>query len=121
MKNSVQWFEIPTIDLDRAKSFYSKVFDLEFQFIEMSTSQMYMFGNPEEPGSCGALISSKNTKPSTNGVVIYFTCKDINEKLDLIKQNSGTIITPKTDIGEFGAFAHVNDSEGNRIGLHSEN
>lgn len=26
-----------------------------------------------------------------------------------------------TDIGEFGKFAHISDTEGNKIGLHTNN
>ena len=31
--NPVNWFEIPANDLDRAKSFYESVFDVEYGFI----------------------------------------------------------------------------------------
>ncbi len=33
MKNPVQWLEIATTDIERAKAFYQKVFGLEFQFL----------------------------------------------------------------------------------------
>lgn len=119
MKNPVQWFEITTVDLERAKLFYSKVFNLEFQFIEMPDSSMYMFGNPDEVGSAGCLMQSADTKPSIDGSVVYFSCEDISRELALVEKEGGKILLPKTDIGEFGFFAQIIDSEGNRIGLHS--
>jgi predicted enzyme related to lactoylglutathione lyase len=119
MKNPVQWFEIATTDLERAKNFYATVFDLEFQFIEMPDSKMYMFGVPDGIGSSGCLLHSSETKPSTDGSTIYFSCEDVAVQAGRVEEAGGKVLFPKTDIGEFGFFSHIIDSEGNRIGLHS--
>lgn len=119
MKNKVQWFEIATADLERAKSFYEKVFDLEFQYIEMPDSKMYMFGVPDMIGSAGCLVHSEDNKPSTDGSIIYFSCEDVATQAARVEEAGGKLIVPKTDIGEFGFFAMFIDTEGNRLGLHS--
>ncbi len=119
MKNPVQWLEIATADLKRAKNFYTKVFELEFQFIEMPDSKMYMFGIPDLIGSTGCLIHSADSKPSADGTVIYFSCEDVAIQAARVEEAGGKLLFPKTDIGEFGFFAQFIDSEGNRIGLHS--
>lgn len=119
MNNPVQWFEIATTDLERAKGFYTKVFDLEFQFIEMPDSKMYMFGAPDMIGSAGCLLQSPASKPSAEGTVIYFSCEDVATQAARIEEAGGKLLIPKTDIGEFGFFAQFIDSEGNRLGLHS--
>ena len=119
MNNPVQWLEIPTADIERARSFYSKVFKLEFQYIEMPNSKMYMFGEPNKVGSAGSLYQSKDGKPSVEGATVYFSCEDVSNELQIAEREGGKIVVPKTDIGEFGFFAHIIDSEGNRIGLHS--
>ncbi len=119
MKNPTQWFEIATTDIERAKAFYTKVFDLELQFIEMPDSKMYMFGDPESPGSPGALIENATVKPNDNGTVVYFSCDDVAKKVSLAEEAGGKVLIPRTDIGEFGFYAHVLDTEGNRIGIHS--
>lgn len=119
MNNPVQWVEIPTSDLERAKTFYSNVFNLDFQFVEMPDNKMYLFGEMDKAGSPGALIQNSNIKPSSNGSTIYFSCDDLSKELDLVEKEGGKILIPKTDIGESGFFAHIIDSEGNRIGLHS--
>ena len=118
MKNPIQWFEIATSDLERAKRFYTKVFELEFQFIEMPDSKMYMFGVPDMIGSAGCLLHSIESKPSADGTVVYFSCEDVAVQADRVSKAGGTLLFPKTDIGEFGFFAQLIDSEGNRIGLH---
>ena len=119
MNNPIQWLEIATTDLERAKTFYSKVFKLQFEYIEMPDSKMYMFGNPGKEGSSGALVQSGNSKPSSDGTIIYFSCEDISNELAIIEKEGCKILIPKTDIGEFGFFSQVIDTEGNRIGLHS--
>lgn len=119
MNNPVQWFEIATIDLERAKSFYTKVFDLEFQFVEMPDSKMYMFGDPTMIGSSGCLLQSADSKPGKEGSIVYFSCEDVATQTKRVEQEGGKLLFPKTDIGEFGFFAQFIDSEGNRIGLHS--
>lgn len=119
MKNPVQWFEIAITDSERAKSFYSRVFNLEFQFIQMPDSKMYMFRDPDGVGSAGALVQSDNNKPSSEGAILYFSCEDVEKSAALAEEAGGELLIPKTDIGEFRFFAHFIDPEGNRIGLHS--
>ncbi len=119
MNNPIQWFEIATTDLERAKNFYSKVFNLEFQFIDMPDGKMYMFGVPNQIGSAGALVESGDQKPSQDGTIIYFTCEDVETEAGRVEEAGGKLLIPKTDIGEFGFFAQLIDSEGNKIGLHS--
>jgi predicted enzyme related to lactoylglutathione lyase len=80
MNNPVQWLEIATTDLERAKGFYSKVFNLEFQFIEMPESKMYMFGAPEAVGSAGCLVQGEGSTPSPDGTVVYFSWKMWQQK-----------------------------------------
>ncbi len=121
MNNPVQWFEIATKDIERAKAFYSKVFNLEFQFVEMPDSKMYMFGEPDKVGSAGCLVQSAESKPSTDGTTIYFSCDDVAVQASKVEKAGGKLIIPKTDIGEFGFFAQFIDTEGNRLGLHSQN
>ncbi len=55
--NQVNWFEIPVTDMDRAKKFYSAVFNATLTDNEMPGMQMAMFdGCMESPGATGSLI-----------------------------------------------------------------
>ncbi|PID26404.1 MAG: hypothetical protein CR982_10475 [Candidatus Cloacimonadota bacterium] len=121
MKNPIVWLEIAATDLERAKVFYGKVFGLEFKLIDMPDQKMYAFGS-EDPNTCGSsgcLMKSEYSKPSTEGTIVYFSCEDLSVELARVEEAGGKIIIPKTDIGEFGFFAHIIDTEGNKIGLHS--
>jgi len=120
MNNPVQWLEIAATDLERAKKFYAKVFNLEFQLIEMPDTKMYMFGASDKIGSSGCLVKSAENKPSTDGTIIYFASEDCAAEAGRVEKAGGKLIVPKTDIGEFGFFAQFIDSEGNRLGIHSQ-
>lgn len=120
MVNPVQWVEIAVNSLEKAKVFYSKVFGLQFQSVEMPNSRMYMFGEPGGQGAGGALVQSDNVQPCSDGSVVYFACEDISDTMVLVEREGGRVLVPKTDIGDSGFFAHIIDTEGNRIGLLSD-
>jgi len=58
---------------------------------------------------------------TTDGVLVYFSCKDVNTQLGRVAKAGGEVIQQKTEIGDgHGFMALVKDSEGNRIALHSQ-
>ena len=120
MNNPVNWFEIATTDLERAKEFYSAVFKREFQFLEMPGTKMYMFsGGEDAKGAAGALIATDEYKPSADGTVIYFECEDVATETSRVESAGGKLLFPKMSIGEFGFISQCIDTEGNKIGFHS--
>ena len=74
-------------------------------------------------GVGGALVDSKGFhKPSaTDGPLIYLNGNpDLQLVLDRVEAAGGKILLPKQEISaEYGFMALIQDSEGNRIGLHS--
>lgn len=120
MNNPVNWFEIPCINLERAKEFYTNIFGREFQLIEMPDSKMYMFsGGSELKGATGAIVESAQSIPSDKGITIYFECADVENEAAKVENSGGKLLFSKTSIGQFGFIAQFIDTEGNKIGLHS--
>lgn len=120
MRNPVNWVEIATTDIERAKTFYATVFKMEFQFIEMPDTKMYMFGSDgAAPGAMGALVASKDNTPSVDGAIVYFECEDVATETSRVEAAGGKLLFPKMGIGEFGFISQCIDTEGNRIGFHS--
>jgi predicted enzyme related to lactoylglutathione lyase len=118
--NSVGWFEIPVNDLPRAKNFYEHVFGVTMQSMEMGPAAMEMFpSTPNGPGAGGALIKTDGYTPSYSGSVVYFSVPDIEGTLTKVQARGGKTVVPKMSIGEFGFIAQFEDSEGNRVALHS--
>jgi len=119
-KNVVGWFEIPVKDMARAKKFYSAVFGHEL--IDMNMPDMEMASFPwvnDAPHAGGGLVKSKDYEPSATGTVVYFYSEDLSIELVKVVKSGGKVLVPKTSIGEYGFIALFTDSEGNRIGLHS--
>lgn len=121
--NSLNWFEIPVTDMGRAKHFYQVAFGIHMEDVNMMGIDMAMF--PWAPGTGkanGALVKSPDHTPSTNGVMIYLNANpDLQPVLDRISGEGGQVIMPKTFIDEnTGYMAFFIDTEGNRIGLHSQ-
>ena len=118
--NPVGWFEIPTTDMNRAKRFYEAVFEVELTPATVEQVEMAWFPSVEDGiGASGTLIKSEALTPSHDGILIYFTALDIDGTLTKVNANGGKTLTPKTSIGEYGFYAYFEDSEGNRLGLHS--
>ena len=122
-KNAISWFEIPTEDINRAQKFYETIFDITMVPLDLGHLQMRMFPLENPMGVGGAL--SYNTsyyKPSaTDGPLIYLNANpDVQNVLDKVVGAGGSIMVSKTEISpEYGYMAVINDTEGNRIGLHS--
>lgn len=118
----VGWFEIPVTDMERAKAFYEKVFDVAISVHDLGGLQMGWFPSaPDKKGASGSLVQHGMYKPSaTDGPLIYFTCPDLAVELGRVIEAQGEILQPKTEIGGgHGFMALVKDTEGNRIALHS--
>jgi predicted enzyme related to lactoylglutathione lyase len=119
MSNALNWFEIPATDIERAVTFYGKILDTELVVQEsMPGFSMAMF--PSEEGVGGALLQGEGYAPSAEGSLIYLNAgDDLSAVLSRIEGAGGQVLTPKTDIGENGFMAYFQDSEGNKVGLHS--
>lgn len=118
--NAISWFEIPVEDFDRAREFYSKIFDFEMPTMPMGPVTMGFLLHDREKGVGGAIVKGEGT-PSPHGPQVYLNGGvDLQVVLDRVEGAGGHIAVPKTDIGQgFGFFAFFTDTEGNRIGLHS--
>jgi len=121
-KNPIGWFEIHVTDMDRACLFYSSVFKLSFSplpppepFVEM---RMFS-GDASLCGATGALVKHPMKRPSTEGVLVYFSSDDCAIEQELALANGGRIFKSKFSIGSNGYVSIIGDSEGNALGLHS--
>ena len=119
MKNTLNWFEIPATDFDRSVHFYNTIFSVQLRTEVNRGLQNGIF--PNDSGGFGAVVCGPNYEPSSKGSVVYLNA---NHQLDAILKRiepaGGKVLLPPTDIG-FGFIAFFLDTEGNKVGLHSEN
>ena len=124
MRNTMYWVEIPAKNFDRAKKFYETIFDVTMNLVPMPRGKYATFPlDMEGQGAGGAIVEGDGYEPSGKGAIIYMDRgDDLSLPLSKVEGAGGKIILPKTKNGangEFGFIAHFIDSEGNRMGLHS--
>jgi hypothetical protein len=120
--NTLNWFEVPVSDFDRAKKFYETVFNIQLYVMDFGGFKMGLF--PATPGDGklhGAICAGPEYTPSKDGALVYFNCNpDLQAHLDRVEAAGGKILRPKTQISpEYGNMAIFLDSEGNRVAMHS--
>jgi predicted enzyme related to lactoylglutathione lyase len=122
-KHAISWFEIPTVDLERAVKFYETIFDVKLNPIDTPNVQMRLFPIEDPMNIGGALVYNKEfyKSSSAEGPLIYLNANpDVQIVLDRIEKAGGKILVPKTQISpEYGFMALFLDTEGNRMALHS--
>ncbi len=118
--NVPAWFEIPTVDLDRAQRFYEAALDLPLHRERFAGIDMAILRGGDAPNSSGALVAMEGIKPSTDGSVVYIGVDDLAPVLARVAGLGGEVLVPRTALpGDMGYFATFRDSEGSRVGLFS--
>lgn len=121
MANVVVWADIPVVDLERARAFYAHL---------LGSPVDTMPGHPEvavlkspgdsDPMDVSADLATGWSKPSTtHGTTIYLgSMGDIDGMLARTVEAGGKVLQEKQLMDMVGWVAFVEDTEGNRIGLH---
>jgi predicted enzyme related to lactoylglutathione lyase len=118
--NVPAWFEIPTLDLDRAQRFYEAALEVPLLRQQFGSSELAVFPRGEKPNATGALLHMPDCEPSTRGSVVYLSLADIRPVLERVPTLGGEVFVPRTELPDgIGFFAQIRDSEGNRVGLFS--
>ena len=121
--NPVVWFEIYVDDIDRAKTFYETVLDIQLdEMADPSDSGIKMMSFPMQMdghNASGALVKMEGFKAGGNGTIVYFGSKDCVIEEARVSQAGGKVINEKSSIGDYGFMSLCEDSEGNTFGIHS--
>jgi uncharacterized protein len=119
--DKVQYFEIPTDDLSRAKKFYESVFGWKLvdvpnmDYTMAYTAEVDDHYMPKEPAAInGGMMKRDATAPSP---VVVITVDSIKDSLAKIKAAGGTIVMETRQVGDMGLYARIKDTEHNIIGV----
>ena len=123
-KNALNWFEIPVHDFDRARKFYSQIFDYEMPESQYGYKRMGFFLYDHlNGGAGGAIVQAADYLPSQRGVLVYLHAgNDLTIVLNRVEEAGGKIELDKrpiSDVQELGYFAIIFDTDNNRVALHS--
>ncbi len=119
--NPVIWFEIYAQDLERAKTFYETVLQLQLTPL-MSDDTIQMLAFPmemDQVGAGGALVKMEGVCSGGGGTLIYFHSDDCAVEVGRVAAAGGEVHKEKTSIGQHGYIALARDTEGNMFGIHS--
>ena len=120
--HALNWFEIPVRDLDRAQRFYEAVLQRVLHREAMGPgTTLAVFPYAQGQGAGGCLMAAEDVAPAGHGTIVYL---DAGPALDAtvarVAAAGGRVVQPRVDLPEgMGAFVHIEDPEGNRVGLHA--
>lgn len=123
MKSTLNWFEIPVQDMARAKTFYGTILDAKLEDYPMPDGHkmaVLPYDGGSDGGVGGALMEGANYTPSHDGALVYLNGgDDLQVVQNRVAPAGGKVLQEKMSIGENGFVAVFQDSEGNKVGLHS--
>jgi uncharacterized protein len=113
------WFEIPATEFDRAARFYEAILGVSLRREEMGPMTLGVFPYAE-PETSGCVMAGPGVAPGAGGTILYLnTGGRLREVLAATPDAGGRVVLPVTELPEgMGRFAHIVDTEGNRVGLH---
>ena len=114
--NRVIHFEFAAQNPDRAAKFYKTVFGWESTKWDGPPEYWLMKTGPDnKPGINGGIMRQTDTMPKTVNTI---EVPSIEEFIDKITRNGGSVAMPKMAIPGVGYQAYCLDPEGNLFGIH---
>lgn len=112
MGNQIVHWELLVNDLQKAKTFYAKVFDWKF---DESTYPGYtLIDTGTQPG--GGMMAKPEELPGC-ALNTYFVVDDVDAALARVTEAGGTVAMPKTAIPGIGQWGMFTDPDGIPIAL----
>jgi len=118
-------FEIQADDVERAKTFYTAVFEWAFEDYSQFTGSTYwgvVTGPDDQPGINGGLLQRPAPAPAvgqgTNGFVCTMEVEDYDAMERRILDAGGQVALPKSALPGMAWQGYYLDTEGNTFGIH---
>jgi predicted enzyme related to lactoylglutathione lyase len=115
---SIIWFEIPADNLERARSFYGKLFGWKINpFPDMPDYQHIDTGGADASPDGGLMKRRQVGQAITN----YVNVPSVTKAMAKVTKLGGKVCSPKTAVPQMGYFAVCQDTEGNSFALWERN
>lgn len=116
----VNWFEIPVSNMQKATALYEAMLDRKLALSDFGGVPHAVMSNSDASCTSGALIQDPARPPRRgSGTVLYLHATDgVASCLARAVEAGAKVVQPRTEIGEHGAIAQIEDLDGNVIGLH---
>lgn len=117
-KNALNWFEIFTNDLAKAKDFYDAI--LNTTLTPLDGGRMAIFPYDSENGVGGTLNQMDGCMPGSGGTIVYLNVEgELDDVLSRIPSAGGKVLKDRFEVPPHGFIGIFADPEGNVVGLHS--
>lgn len=119
-RDALTWFEIPVRDIDAATRFYETVLGRPLRREAMLDCELAVFPC-EEGGATGCLQAGPGVPAPGSATLVYLdAAPSLDAALARAQAAGGRVLKGRTALPPgMGFFAHVQDREGNRVGLHA--
>ena len=126
--HALNWFELPVRDMNRAQAFYEAILGAPLRREQMPAPKEGAAAHTLAVFPCdatcvgGCLMAGTDVAPpSSEGTLVYLNAHpSLDAVLARVNAAGGRITLPRVDLpGDMGCFAHMIDTEGNRVGLHA--
>ncbi len=112
---SIEHFEIPVDDMERAKRFYRELFGWTYeQWPDFEYVMVRATKNDGTPGLGGGMMKRQHPQ---QGITNYVVVPSVDEYLAKAETLGGKVRVPRQEIPGAGVFAVLQDSEGNVFAL----
>ena len=112
---TIEHFEIPADDVDRAQEFYAQLFGWEFAKMEGPIDyRIAKTGDGKKEGPCCGLMARQHPQHLPTN---YVTVASVDEYATKTVKLGGKVVVGKTAVPKHGWFVVCLDSENNCLGL----
>jgi hypothetical protein len=115
---SLVWFEIPADNFDRARKFYSGLFNWKispFQGMQGPEAQKYL--HIETGGAEASPDGGLTTRDQIRGITQYIRVASVEESVAKVEKLGGKVTTRKAAVPQMGYYAICQDTENNTFAL----
>ncbi|MBN3781645.1 MULTISPECIES: VOC family protein [Burkholderia] len=121
LERAIAWFDIPSLDFDRAIRFYETVLQTTLQRAVIGGVPMATFDRDASSTGGSIVFDPQQMKPSANGVLVYLNAgESVVAALERAKRAGGVVQGSVVELpNNYGYVGYLIDTEGNRVGLHA--
>jgi predicted enzyme related to lactoylglutathione lyase len=109
-------FDLPVDDLERAKKFYSELFDWKIEKAP-GPIEYYFIETTDEKGNKGLGGGMAKRGSPEQRITNYISVDSVDEYMKKVEDHGGKIIGEKMTVPGFGFLAVCQDTEQNTFGL----
>jgi uncharacterized protein len=115
---SIVWFEIPADNVERARTFYGKLFGWKIERFPGPKPYWHIDTGGADATPDGGMMERQH---SGHGITNYVAVPSVDEAAAKVKRLGGQICMEKTAVPEMGYFVVCNDTENNTFALREVN